>query len=130
MERASYIKITSYTQKRIADYRVHTQRLCERIGINFDQWNDLMFDTGCTWAENNIAMPGIKDKMLTDEKYGYWNWWLCRYLVNDYNILKGVKTKSIQDYQNDKRKLSNLSYEEIQKETEQRASRVLVSDAE
>ena len=85
-------KTAATGDKMIQDSRT----VMSKVGIDYEQWVNLLFDLGCLYAERN-APAYMLDALLQNKVFGYWDWWLVQWM-NDDKVLQymdGITSLSI-----------------------------------
>lgn len=88
MSRETYTKPSSHTQKSGQKAVETIEAICAVAHITKEQWIELLFETGCAYAENTAMSHEISFKWLTDPAFNFWSWWICDYIKDDEELLK------------------------------------------
>ncbi len=84
MNRKTYIKPNSYTQQKKIGLMDAVGSVIGLAGINIDEHNELIFETGCLFVEQNAPRDLV---ILTEEEYKFWDWWFYIFVRDDQNIV-------------------------------------------
>jgi hypothetical protein len=91
----TYIKPTSYTQLKKHEMHEAKDAAIKFAGISRNEWEELMFETGCRFVEANAPLDL---NLLTDIDFGFWEWWYYIFIKDDKNIVNSEKQNLIDDY--------------------------------
>jgi hypothetical protein len=82
--------------------------IMRKCGITYQDWADILFETGCRFVEMNITHPHIRICLLQNQQLGFWDWWLVLSLEDDESVLTYPEVASRASYIREKERLLNL----------------------
>lgn len=86
------IKQQSHSRKTGKSRIECVRELCTTLEISSEEWLLLFFETGCQVAE--ILAGEMALEYTTNERIGYWNWYLNEYIHDDEELLRiGINNK-------------------------------------
>lgn len=85
----------NYTQLKKVEMHEDKDAAIKFAGITRDEWDQLMFESGCRFVEANAPNDLT---LLTDIDFGFWEWWYYIYIKDDQNIINSEHINKITDY--------------------------------
>lgn len=82
--------------------------LMQRTGITYEQWINCLFETGCRFIERNVADEFSQNRLLKEETFGYWDWWMVIFINDDETLLQFHTVNSPEIYTIEKQRLISL----------------------
>lgn len=93
--KSTHIKPSSFTQHKKAEVLTDKVRILKLSGITDDMHNNLLFEVGCDFVEKNAPQDL---KMLTELKFGFWDWWFFMFLKDDHLLIESDYIPKCFDY--------------------------------
>ncbi|MFC4262442.1 hypothetical protein ACFOWM_06120 [Ferruginibacter yonginensis] len=77
----------SQTHKDVSGFKNIISRVCYNTKITADAYQMFFFDYGCKFIEHIYKDDYISQmKILTQEKLGFWKWFLIKYIKHDEDL--------------------------------------------
>lgn len=64
------------------------QSICKAAGLSKEDWSNVLFESGCAWAEMSAPTMSIAQAWLTEPKFGFWADWLMSFIRDDEWLLE------------------------------------------
>lgn len=107
-------KINTATGKQAMASLSVLQKVLNKTKISYSQWLNMFFETGCKFVEMYIADEEVQVKLLQDESFGFWDWFMVIYLHDDEQLLSYSFINDFEDYIGEKQKILLLINESKQ----------------
>lgn len=101
-------KINTATEKAAVQKMEVAASILKKCGMSYQDWADVLFETGCRFIEKNIRQPNIRTCLLQNHNLGFWDWWLVLWLEDDETILNYPAVTNALTYIQEKERLLNL----------------------
>jgi len=101
-------KINTATGKQAMESVSVLQKVLNSANINYSQWVSLFFEIGCEFVEMYISEKDMQVKLLQEKKYGFWDWFIIIYLIDDEQLLTYPYINNYQDYVSEKYMILHL----------------------
>jgi len=80
-------KINSATHQS-ANHNINVvARVLKAAKMDYGQWANALFETGCRFVERNIANITLQKQLLENERFGFWDWWMIMSIKDDESLL-------------------------------------------
>lgn len=101
-------KINTATETAAVQKMEVASAIMRKCSITYQDWADILFETGCRFIEKNIVHPHIRASLLQNQRLGFWDWWLVLSLEDDESVLRYPEVTSMASYVREKERLLNL----------------------
>lgn len=101
-------KINSATEKAAVQKMEVAASIIKKCGMSYQDWADILFETGCRFIEKNIRQANIQTCLLQNNNLGFWDWWLVLWLEDDEAIVNYPSVTNARSYITEKERLLNL----------------------
>lgn len=72
--------------------------ILHKAGISKFQWNMLLFESGCALVEQVYTHAEAALQELREKKYGFWDWYIVKFLQHDEHLLQENDSISANEY--------------------------------
>lgn len=101
-------KINTATEQAATQKMEIAASLMRKCGISYQEWADVLFETGCRFIEKNVKQQHLQKCLLQNSKLGFWDWWLILSLEDDEQLVSYPAVKGLSSYILEKERLLNL----------------------
>lgn len=101
-------KINTATSKAAVANITIMEAIMHRTGITYNEWVLCLFETGCRFIERNIEDEFTRRRLLQQQCFGFWDWWLVIFITDDESLLQFHSVNSLTIYELEKQRLLSL----------------------